>query len=377
MKTYDVGIVGVGTMGSMAAWQIAKSGLSVIGFEQFGIGHDNGAGGGETRIFRTIYKEGAEYVALLRQAQKLWRDLEREANTKILNLNGFLTIGAEGDPYLEGVMACLRNCELDAEILTREQAISRFPAINAGKDELTVLDKDGGLLKPELAVMSAATRAEALGATLLRHCPVRSIESDTEGVWIETAQGLFRVRKLIVTAGAWAGKFLPEGLVKPHRVSLSWFLAKQPELFSGERFPSSNRTLEGVGISLFTSQDGTTVKVGCNGSVGELETADQVRIAPHPEEKKLSSIIAQFYPGMWPEPIRTTSYTDGFTADHHGVVGSLPGTENILIAAGFSAHGFKMAPAIGVALAALVQGKTPEVSISHLSPDRFAKEFQR
>lgn len=60
----DVAVIGLGSMGSMTIWQLARRGVSVIGFEQFGIGHDRGAAGGDTRIFRTAYAEGAEYVPI-------------------------------------------------------------------------------------------------------------------------------------------------------------------------------------------------------------------------------------------------------------------------------------------------------------------------
>jgi sarcosine oxidase len=69
---WDVGVIGLGTMGSMAMWQLARRGVSVIGFEQFGIGHDRSAAGGETRLFRTAYKEGAQYVPILKEAQRLF-----------------------------------------------------------------------------------------------------------------------------------------------------------------------------------------------------------------------------------------------------------------------------------------------------------------
>ena len=48
----EVGVVGTGTMGSMTMWQLARRGVSVLGFEQFSLGHDRGAGAGETRQYR-------------------------------------------------------------------------------------------------------------------------------------------------------------------------------------------------------------------------------------------------------------------------------------------------------------------------------------
>jgi sarcosine oxidase len=370
LRDFEVGVLGLGTMGSMAAWQLAKSGVSVIGFEQFGIGHDNGAAGGETRIFRTIYKEGSDYVPLLQRSKAIWQELEAESGSSLLNLNGFVTIGKKGDEYFDGVMKCMSDYKLHAELLTASEANARFPALNVLPEEMAVLDKDGGLIKPERAVIAAVGQAKAKGAVIKSRCRVDEIAPDEDGVWVHTSQGDYRVKRLIITAGAWANDFVPGDIITPHRVALSWFISKRPELFTSEAFPSSNRNIMGSGISLFSSQDNTMVKVGVNGSVGRLETPEAARSASQPETARLSTIIDKYYPDLWPEPVRSASYTDGFTSDEHAIVGDLPGMANVTVAVGFSAHGFKMAPAIGVSLCQLVTGSKSEVPLAHLSPSR-------
>jgi len=60
----DVAVVGLVSMASMAAWQLARDGQSDLGFERFGIGHDRSAVGGESRASRTAYLEGPQYVPI-------------------------------------------------------------------------------------------------------------------------------------------------------------------------------------------------------------------------------------------------------------------------------------------------------------------------
>lgn len=88
----DVAVIGVGTMGSAAAWQLASRGAKVLGFERYAPGHDKGAGHGETRIFRTAYGEGTEYVPFLQEAKKLWRQLETETGNNIYEETGRIII---------------------------------------------------------------------------------------------------------------------------------------------------------------------------------------------------------------------------------------------------------------------------------------------
>ena len=58
--TYDIAVLGLGAMGSMAAWRAAARGASVIGIEQYGIAHDRGSSHGGSRIFRKTLFEGRE-----------------------------------------------------------------------------------------------------------------------------------------------------------------------------------------------------------------------------------------------------------------------------------------------------------------------------
>jgi sarcosine oxidase subunit beta len=53
------------------------------------------------------------------------------------------------------------------------------------------------------------------------------------------------------------------------------------------------------------------------------------------------------------------------------VLGSVPEREGLWLAAGFSGHGFMMAPAVGRRLAAAIAGDPPHPSLVELSLNRF------
>src|SRR5699024_8416094 len=199
----DVAIVGVGTMGSMAAWQLAKADISVIGFEQFGIGNDRTAAGGESRLFRTAYMEGKEYVPLLFEAKNLWRQLEAETNRELLTLNGGLTIGDPDTDVMKSLLKSIYEFELDHEILQGKEATERFPQHRLFSEDIMVLDKNAGFLRPELAVVSAVERAESLGANIKRYTTVQGVHPDKDGVTIIANDKEYHVGKVLITTGAW------------------------------------------------------------------------------------------------------------------------------------------------------------------------------
>ncbi len=60
------------------------------------------------------------------------------------------------------------------------------------------------------------------------------------------------------------------------------------------------------------------------------------------------------------------------TPDHNPLVGPVPGADGVWVAAGFSGHGFMIAPAIGRLLAEAVAGGDPGGLPPELRADRFA-----
>ena len=67
-RRFDVIVVGVGGMGSAAAYYLARRGKRVLGIERFDVPHAYGSSHGETRIIRLAYYEDPSYVMMLQRA---------------------------------------------------------------------------------------------------------------------------------------------------------------------------------------------------------------------------------------------------------------------------------------------------------------------
>ena len=85
MKTYDAIVVGLGGVGSAAAFHLASRGVRVLGLERFTAAHDCGSSHGHTRVIRKAYYEHTDYVPLLREAYRLWHDLEQRSGKKLFH----------------------------------------------------------------------------------------------------------------------------------------------------------------------------------------------------------------------------------------------------------------------------------------------------
>src|SRR4051794_11609940 len=85
----DYVVVGLGALGSAAAWQLARRGHSVVGLDRFALGHDRGASHDSSRILRHSYHTPA-YVELTLEAYADWADLEGASGERLVTTTGGL-----------------------------------------------------------------------------------------------------------------------------------------------------------------------------------------------------------------------------------------------------------------------------------------------
>lgn len=368
-----VAIIGLGTAGSMAAWRLASRGAEVVGYEQFGTGHDRSAHGGESRIFRTAYFEDPDYVPLLRTAKALWRQLEDETGADLLKLAGNLMLG-DNTTEMANVSASIEKFGIDAALVPLNEARNRWPNHPFHEEDVVVLDREGGYVRPELAVLNASLRAKSLGAQLRTYTPVDGIETKNDGVWVSADGQSERYDHVVVTAGPWAAKLLPElaGLVDVRKAVSAWFVGKERRAFDPANFPCFIRTAPEEFYGL-PAMDGNGLKLGLSGKVNRpVADPDALdRTVPLDEVRAFRELVAESFPSLHPDPVRVNAYMEGYTPDGHGILGRLGGNQRLTVVAGLSGHGFKLAPALGDIAADYALNGTSDKTIPLLSPDRF------
>jgi sarcosine oxidase len=93
--SFDVIVIGVGSMGSAACYYLSKNGYKVLGIEQFDISHEYGSHAGQSRIIRKAYFENPNYVPLLERAYQNWKVLEEETGSQIYYPTGLVYFGPQ------------------------------------------------------------------------------------------------------------------------------------------------------------------------------------------------------------------------------------------------------------------------------------------
>jgi sarcosine oxidase len=376
---YDAVVVGVGGMGSAAAYHLARRGRRVLGLERFTIPNEMGSSHGVSRIIRLAYFEDPSYVPLLRRSFQLWRELERDFGEQLLHMTGCLHVGAPGTSVFDG---CLRSCAehgLQHEVLSSDELRERFPAFRMPPGTGAILEKEGGFLVPEKCILAHAGGARAAGAELHEGEAVLGWEAGTAGVTVHTDRAVYEADKLVLTAGSWNGKLFPAlaPRLEPERQVLAWLEVSRPELFAGPSFPVFIMEVpEGMyyGFPLFAGGP-PGLKLGRMHH--RLETVDPDRLdrdGAGPEDEEVLRAFARRY---LPEgsgralAMKVCLFTN--TPDEHFLIDHAPGEPRVVIGAGFSGHGFKFCSVVGEILADLASGGDTRHGIELFRAGRFAR----
>ena len=360
-QRYDAIVVGVGGMGSAALYHLARRGRRVLGLERFGVPNELGSSHGLTRIIRLAYYEHVAYVPLLRRAYELWRELEAAAGEQLLHVTGSIDAGPPDQLVFSG---SLRSCEehgLAHEVLDAGELARRFPAYRLAGDALALLQPDGGFLLPERCIVAHAQAAQALGAEVHANERVLGWGPDGDGVLVRSEHGEYAAERLVLTAGAWTADLTGLPVVAERQV-LAWLEPRAPELFAPERFPVFNLQLDTderyYGFPVFGVPG---FKLGRYHHLREQGPADELDREPRPaDEELLRAFARRCFPDGDGRALMLKTCLFENSPDEHFLVDLLPEAPQVVVAGGFSGHGFKFCSVVGEILAELaLDGGTP------------------
>src|SRR4051812_37500750 len=125
MESFDVAVIGMGALGSAAAYHLARKGVRVVAFEQFELGHVRGASHDTSRIIRTSY--GApEYVRFAKSAYRDWAELEEVSGERLTTITGGVIMIPRSGPYAASDFThALEAEDVPFELLDAEQLHAR------------------------------------------------------------------------------------------------------------------------------------------------------------------------------------------------------------------------------------------------------------
>ena len=389
-NNFETIVVGLGAMGSAALYQLSKRDNKVLGIDQFAPPHKMGSTHGDTRITRQAIGEGEEYVPLSLRSYEIWDELERKTGKKLLTITGGLIVGQDNGQSLHGknnflqtTIAAAEKFNIPHSVLSANELKKRFPQFRVADNSTGYYEDSAGFLSPESCIEAQLTLARQQGAQInLNETIQQLLPLANGGVEVRTNKGVYQTNKVVLAAGPWIVRFLPEyrDQLKVYRQALYWFdLQGDVTSYLPENFPIFIITgTDGDGIYGFPAIDGYQggLKVAFEEYLNET-TPEAVNrnISQDEVDRAYNKYISKYLPGLSNKCVKAVTCLYTVTPDSQFIIDTHPDHSQIIIASPCSGHGFKHSAAIGEALAELAAEGKSHFDLSAFSLSRFNKEL--
>lgn len=378
MKSYDAIVIGAGVIGTSVAYHLARLGCTnvlVLDRTQIGAGTTSQSSG----ILRTHYSV-IENVRLAQASWRIFNDfsnyLQDEEASAGLVKSGYLIAAPEGAKLspLRAALEAQRAQGIQVDLLDAHQAANLLPIARFDDAALIGYEPEAGFADAYLVATSFARAARRLGVKIKEGVEVHQLIVENGRVaGVQTSEGRFDAPTVISVQNIWSTDIERwTGIASPVKAERHAVLALEgPEAYTFKM--PVYKDLGSPGMLYCRSYGGNQMLVS-EGIVGE--TLDK----PDNEQGDISmdymvevgEQVAERFPSFETAGV-ASSWTGVYdvTPDWNPVLGRLPELPGLVVGYGFSGHGFKLSPAVGLVLAQSALGLKTDVDIEPYALERF------
>jgi sarcosine oxidase subunit beta len=380
MQTYDVIVIGAGVIGSSVAFHLATLGAGrVLVLDRGRIGE--GTSSQSSGILRTHYSVPSN----VELARRSWQVFERfaeqlddpEASAGLVRC-GYLIVAPEGSACdaLRASLDAQAAMGIAVQRLDAAQAAALLPIARFDDAALIGYEPEAGYADATLVATGFARAARRRGVKVLEGVAATALLRDGERVTgVDTAQGRFHAPVVVSAQNIWASELATwAGLQIPvvperHRV-----LALQGPLPYTRSMPVF-KDLASTGMLYARSYGGTQMLVS-EGTAGQLldRPDNEQGDVDMDHVLDIGAQVAARFPSFESAGL-AAAWTGVYdvTPDWNPVLGRVDGLPGLIVACGFSGHGFKLSPAVGRVLAQEALGLPTDVPLAPYALSRFAR----
>ena len=382
MPSVDSIVIGGGVIGTSIAYHLARFGAgSVALFERGQLG--NGTTAQSSGILRSHYSV-PENVVLARRSWDIFAGFadyldDAEASCGLVRC-GYLIVAPEGE-RASALCASLANQRIQgirADEIDRKQAGELLPIANFDDAAVIGYEPNAGFADPYLVTTAFARAARRLGARINERVNVTGLTRSGHRVTgVQTSDGDYSAGIIVCAQNIWTAD-----LAKWTRLTLPLTSERHTVLTLKAESPYTNlmpvfKDLASPGLLYGRSYGGNRMLVS-EGIAGEalsaIDTIDttQADVSLDTVAEIGAQVATRFR--AYANAGLVSSWTGVYdvTPDWNPVLGSINGVDGLLLAYGFSGHGFKLSPMVGRLLAQLALGSATEVSLAPYALERFA-----
>lgn len=369
----DIAVVGGGIVGVASAYSLARRGADVALFERgsLGAGSTARAVGGIRAQFSTPVNVDLSIASI-----DIWESFEEQFGIDFAyRQHGYLFLARESataEQFRQNA-AMQRDRGVPVKTLSPTEAREHCPGLDPAPFELATYSPQDGYADPNLALQGYVGAARDTGVDIHTGTAVDRLRTDGERVVGVVVGGEHRrFDRVVSAAGAWSAELAATADIElpivPRRRQVAVVEPAEPvpetdpltiDLDTGSHFrpEREGRALVGGhfgGSDPNVDPDRYDDDLDLEWAVNAVERASEYTDYFGPETR-----IRRGWAGLY-----------AVTPDHHPIIEEvMPG---LVVAAGFSGHGFQHAPATGRVVAELcLDGEASLVDVSALSLDRF------
>ncbi len=381
-ETADVVIIGGGVMGCSIACNLAltaaEHGLRrIVLLERDTLG--SGSTGRSSGAVRMHYSTAVN-------AELAWRSLQIFRNFDDIiggecgyTRTGYLVFAGQDDlPSFRSNIATQQSVGVITDIISAGDAAELAPGFAVDDAAAIAYEPYSGHADASGTAYAYATRARAEGVTIRLQTPAAAIETSDDGsrvVAVHTAGGeRIETGVAVVATGPWTARFLaPHGIDVPMIATRHEVLHFRRPLDLVPHHPGG----ADIGNRIYFRPEGQELTLVGNGNHSDVVEDPEV-YAPRASPAFIQDVwqrLARRIP-----PIADAELAAGYaglytnTPDSHPVMDRIDGVDGLHLCSGFSGHGFKLSPMVGVLMAELIgSGAATTMDITPLRFSRFAE----
>lgn len=366
----DVVVIGGGAFGIWTALYLRQRGASVTVVDQHGPGNSRATSGDETRGVRSSYGDRRTWVRWADEAIRRWRQWD-EQWSRPLKMNLFFTTGDlilrdDWDGWLSDTRASWDALGVAYEVLTMDEAAYRYPQINLEGLNVAAVEPNAGVVRSRRACEAVAAVLQQMGGTIEI---AQAALGPATGARMDRLQLIGRepmtAGQYVFACGPWLGKVLP-ALKDKLRTPIGhvYYYGTPPadRRFTFPNMPSWN--VPGVTGWPALPPDFRGFRVRTGGRPPQ-DPDESVRYIEQEHLERPRAFLAERFPALRNMPLLETrachyesSVTRNFIVDRH------PGMDNVWIAGGGSAEGFKFGPVLGEYVAQRALGERTDPALA-------------
>jgi glycine/D-amino acid oxidase-like deaminating enzyme len=355
----DVIVVGAGAFGGWTAYYLATMGAKVTLVDAYGPGNSRATSGDETRGVRSSYGDKGVWAELwtswANEAITRWARFDsewgREMKVRLLFNSGDLIFRARPEPFTERTQALWKRLEIPFEVVKVEDIAREYPVLDLRDITFVLREPRAGVVRARRAceVVAEAFRQSG-GQVVMGYASLGERNGNRlQNIKTTGPAATLTAATYVFALGPWFPKAFPELMGERIRTPMGHvhYFGTPPgdDRFTFPNLPSYN--FAGVTGWPALAPDNRGFRVRLRGG-GPTDPDTSQRVFERNQDKRAREFLKQRFPLLVDAPLlETRACHYELSASRNFIIDRHPELENVWLAGGGSAEGFKFGPVLG------------------------------